>query len=134
MAKEVVLADSSILIDFFRKKDKNRTFLIELHRRKLTVRISSITEFEIYSGATMEQSLYWEGFLKRFKVLQFGSDEARQAAEMTKAMKRNRNLIATADLFIGAIALTNKIPLATLDRTHFERIEGLTLVDPTLTA
>ena len=41
---------------------------------------------------------------------------------------RKRKLIDTADLFIAATAIANKLPFATLNRKHFERIDGLAII------
>lgn len=43
-------------------------------------------------------------------------------------LKKSRNQIEIADLFIAATALSYKIPLATLNRKHFDRVESLKLV------
>jgi predicted nucleic acid-binding protein len=37
-------------------------------------------------------------------------------------------MIDLADILIGATALTHDIPLATLNRKHFERIKGLEII------
>ena len=55
MANEVILLDTSILIDYFRKKDKINSLFLKLSDQYAEFRISVITEFEIYSGAKLEQ-------------------------------------------------------------------------------
>ena len=62
MADSIVLSDTSILIDYFRKKDKTRTRLYELADFYEGFAISVITEFEIYSGAKSEQISFWKQF------------------------------------------------------------------------
>ena len=51
MAGKIILVDTSILIDLFRKTDKNNSALISLVRQGYTYCISAITEYEIYTGA-----------------------------------------------------------------------------------
>jgi tRNA(fMet)-specific endonuclease VapC len=58
MANKIALADTSILIDYFRKKDKSNTKLIELLDDNYEFCICSVTEYEIYSGATTQQNDY----------------------------------------------------------------------------
>ncbi len=58
MAEKIVLADTSILIDFFRKTDKANSMLFALVREGYAFSISAITEYEIYSGATAAQQNY----------------------------------------------------------------------------
>lgn len=55
MADKVIQIDTSILIDYFRKSDKTNSKFVKLTLQGLVFQISSITEYEIYSGATPEQ-------------------------------------------------------------------------------
>nr|MBZ1359024.1 PIN domain-containing protein [Dyadobacter fermentans] len=57
MAKELVLVDTSILIDFFRKSDKANSRLMKLVTGDAHFCISAITEFEIYTGTTKSDRL-----------------------------------------------------------------------------
>lgn len=77
MAKELVLVDTSILIDFFRKSDKTNSRLLKLVREEFSYCISAITEFEIYIGTTPNQTAYWEDFLFRTQILAFDKEIAR---------------------------------------------------------
>lgn len=56
MAGPVVLVDTSVLIDYFRKKDKGRTLLHQLAEDGCTLKLSVITEYEVYVGATRASS------------------------------------------------------------------------------
>lgn len=51
-----VIIDTSILIDLFRKTDKANSALIALVKQGYVYSISAITEYEIYTGAKLEQS------------------------------------------------------------------------------
>lgn len=128
MAKELVLADTSILIDFFRKSDKYNSRLLKLVRNDFIFCISAITEFEIYVGTTPGQADYWEDFLFRTQVLAFYQEVARTAVEISKALKKQSKLIGMADIFIASTALHYSLPLATLNRKHFERVTQLQLI------
>lgn len=128
MANEVILLDTSILIDYFRKKDKINSLFLKLSDQYAEFRISVITEFEIYSGAKLEQSKYWEGFLERISVVPFDSEIVKTAVEIDSALKKSSNRLDMADLFIAATAIKFDIPCASLNTKHFERIIGLKLV------
>ena len=123
-----MLADTSVLIDFFRKTDKSNAYLLELVRNELTFCISAITEFEIYTGATESQYPYWNEFLKKTQVLPFDKPVVKVAVDISKSLKRKRKQIDMADLFIAATALSANLPLATLNRKHFERVDNLNLI------
>lgn len=128
MAEKIILADTSILIDFFRKTDKANSKLIALVREGYVFSISAITEYEIYSGAPASQQDYWQDFLKHIQVLPFDKDVVKVAVDINRILKRKRKQIDIADLFIAATAVCNNLPFATLNMKHFERIDNLQIV------
>jgi len=83
---------------------------------------------KFYSGATGHQQNYWEEFLKIITVLPFDKDAVKAAVEINKVLKAKRKQIDMADLFIAATAISNNLPLATLNTKHFERIETLSII------
>jgi len=127
MAGKIVLADTSILIDYFRKTDKSKSRLIKLLDADYTFCISVITEYEIYSGASGHQMIYWEEFLQKTSVIPLDQSAIRTVA-INNQLKTKRKQIELADLFIAAIALSNDLALSTLNKKHFERIDNLQLV------
>jgi tRNA(fMet)-specific endonuclease VapC len=128
MEKQLIMVDTSILIDLFRKTDKSNSVLISLVRQGYEFSISSITEYEIYTGATLNQLEFWDSFLKRVEVVSFDKKAARVAVEINKELKKKRKQIDKADLFIAATAVSRKLPLATLNINHFERIQALQIL------
>ena len=128
MADKIVLVDTSILIDFFRKTDKANSALISLVRQGHTYCISAITEYEIYTGSTLEQLDFWDIFLQKTEVLAFDKRVAKVAVDINRDLKRKRKLIDIADLFIAATTVANKLPFATLNKQHFERIDTISFV------
>jgi len=129
MANKVIMVDTSILIDYYRKTDKNKTIWISLVRQGYEFAISSITKYEIYSGATKSQLQFWNDVLIAISVIPFDESSVDKAVEINSMFKRKRKQIALADLFIAATAMNYNLPIATLNKKHFERIEGLTLVE-----
>jgi tRNA(fMet)-specific endonuclease VapC len=51
MADEKLMVDTSLLIDYFPKTDKNNARLVAHFRNYRQLYISSITEFEVLNGA-----------------------------------------------------------------------------------
>ena len=127
MAGPVVLVDTSVLIDYFRKKDKNKTLLRELALGNFSLKISVITEYEVFVGATADQLGYWEQMLEYMQVLPLTSREVRLAASLQAQLKRHRTQVALPDLFIAATPLEAGLPLATLNKKHFEALPGIRL-------
>lgn len=129
MADKIILVDTSILIDLFRKTDKNNSALISLVRQGYTYCISAITEYEIYTGAALGQIEFWDNFLQKTEVLPFDKAVAKVAVEINRELKMKRKLIAIPDLFIAATAMANNLPFATLNKKHFDRIDRLNIID-----
>ncbi len=80
MADKKLMVDSTILIDYFRKTDKNNSVLIKHFKNYDRLYISSVTEFEVITGATAANVQFWDQMLARFTVLNFDSIIARQIA------------------------------------------------------
>lgn len=128
MAEKIVLVDTSVLIDFFRKKDKEKSALVTLVKKGFINCISSVTEYEIYRGAVFSQLSFWDNLLQKIEVFSFDSKASRIAVDINTELKRKRKQIETADLFIAATAIANNLALATLNIKHFDRINNLELI------
>jgi len=90
--------------------------------------ISSISKYEIYTGATKAQHQFWDSLLKEIITIPFDEASADIAVNINMSLKRKRKLIDIADLFIAATVIAYDLPLATLNRKHFERIEYLNII------
>ena len=128
MADELICLDSSILIDYFRKTRKEKSFLFELSNQYSSFAVSVITEFEILSGSNQNQKGFWDTFFQHVLVVPFDSKVNAEAIKIRKELKRNRNLIDIPDLFIAATAKAYNLKLATLNEKHFLRISGLEIL------
>lgn len=69
-----------------------------------------------------------DNLLKGVDVLPFDEKAARKAAEIYHNLRLNNKMIAFRDIFIAAICIVNNLELATLNKKHFERIDGLSLL------
>jgi tRNA(fMet)-specific endonuclease VapC len=129
MAENRIMLDTSVLIDFFRKTNKAGSKLAALSKAGYEFCISVITEYEIWTGVTPAHEAYWLDILKEIPSLAFDSKTVQMAVRINKNLKQNRKQIAIADLFIAATALTHNLPVATLNKQHFDRVEHLVIVD-----
>jgi len=123
------MVDSTILIDYFRKTDKNNARLVTHFKNYNKLYISSITEFEVINGSTPAHLQSWNQMLLRFTILDFDSIAAREATEIVRQLKIKRKSIDKPDLFIAATALSHGLTLDTTNKRHFESIEGLNLLN-----
>lgn len=121
------MIDTSLLIDYFRRTDKTKARLVQLSRHFEQLFISSITEFEIYSGATPAQLVFWEQLLNEIIALPFDTKAAHVAVEVQRGLRKMRKTIEKADLFIASTAIANGLRLDTLNRKHLEHIVQLNL-------
>ena len=58
-------------------------------------------------------------------ILPFNADVAAKASEIYHLLKKSNSLNAFRDIFIAATCLVNNVVILTLNKKHFERIEGL---------
>ncbi|GEO08348.1 type II toxin-antitoxin system VapC family toxin [Segetibacter aerophilus] len=129
MENNIILVDTSILIDYYRKTDKLNSAWIALLKRGYSFSISAITKYEVYSGATESQLQFWSSIFHAIPVIGFDEASVDTAVKINSALKKKRKQIDIADLFIAATAVTHHLPLATLNRKHFDRIEALDIVN-----
>ena len=128
MADKKLMVDTSLLIDYFRKTDKNNARLVTHFKSYGQLYISSITEFEVLNGAKQLHLDFWDGMLPKFTILDFDSKAARQAAAITEQLKSRRKTIDKPDLFIAATAVAHGLYFDTLNIKHFINIDKLLML------
>ncbi len=129
MADKIILVDTSILIDYYRKTDKSNSAWMALVRQEYSFVISAVTKYEIYSGATPNQLTFWDLVLQAITVIPLDEISVDTAVTINNVLKRKRKQIDLADLFIAATAVAHNFSLATLNRKHFDRIETLNIIE-----
>ena len=122
------MVDSTILIDYFRKTDKNNSRLVSHFKNYDQLYISSVTEFEVINGVSQGSIIFWEQMLERFTILDFDSTVARQAVKIVQLLKTKRKSIDKPDLFIAATAIVHGLTLDTANKRHFVHIDMLDLL------
>lgn len=129
MAHKIILIDTSILIDYYRKTNKTNSVWIELIDQEYQFAISVISKYELYSGATQSQVTFWNSILTSISIIPFDELCVDTAVKLNSALKRKRKQINLADLFIAATAMTQSLSIATLNKKHFDRIDGLDIIE-----
>lgn len=120
-----ILIDTSILIDFYRKENKEKSKFYQLVEKNHTFAISVITEYEILVGSNGLQDEYWREFFGEVEIIPLSSEIIQEAVIAYREMKQSNQLIEIPDILIGSTAKHHKLPIATLNKKHFGRIEGL---------
>lgn len=120
-----VLLDTSIIIDFLRRKDKQNSFLNKISNNDFY--ISIVTHTELYAGKSIwerkEAKQELEKFLSIIKVIPL-VEEISQMAGKIKAYNHDKTML---DCIIASTAIIHKLDLATLNIKDFEKIEGIKL-------
>ncbi len=79
-------------------------------------------------GATNDQKKKdVEILLEGVSVLPFDEEVSMKAAEIYHNLRRRNLMIEFRDIFIAATALVFQLPIKTLNKDHFQRIETLDL-------
>ncbi len=125
----MTLLGSSVLIELFRKKNKEKTFFYELAKSENIFSISSVTHYEFGIGDRSIEHDYWNELYESLIVIPFDKLCSQTAIGIYLVLKKQNRLIDLADLLIGATAVTYNYRIATLNRKHSERIPGIHLAD-----
>ena len=128
MENTIICLDTSVLIDYYRKKNKSKSLFFGLIEQYTFFAVSAVTEYELCLGNSQEQNVFWDDFFSRVIVLPFDTKAAKQAVGIYKQLKQQNKLIDIPDIMIAGTALQNNMPLATLNRKHFERIHDLKII------
>ncbi len=125
MAK--ILLDTSVIVDYLRRVDKDQTILQQLAQNKNELYISIVTHTECYAGKNIwesEDARYALGvFLSGLKILSLEEKTSEKAGEI-KAKFGTK----IPDAIIAATAISFKLQLATLNARDFEKIKNIKLL------
>lgn len=122
-----MLIDSSLIIDFIRRRDKSSCWFYSLINGEIKPTVSVVTQAELYAGKSV-----WEKQRARdelgliFSVLRILplSEEIAISAGRIRAIYG----IDLIDAIITASAMSRSESLATLNPKHFKVVTGLKLV------
>ena len=123
-----IIIDTDICVDYLR----GRSRVLEKLIFSLTISITSISVFELRKGALLsskkEKRLQEvESLISEFEVLEFGSNEAKIAADIDVELQSSGFMIDIRDLLIASVCLSNNLPLLTGNPAHFKKVKGLKL-------
>jgi len=119
-----ILIDTSVIIDYLRRKDKEYSFLYSLASSDNELFVSILTHSELYSGKSVwekkEARKTMEEIVSGFTIINL-TQEISITAGKIKA-KYNMDLF---DAIIAATAIKGGLSLATLNIKDFEKIQDL---------
>ena len=79
-------------------------------------------------GGNITQIVFWNNLFDSVSILPFDINCSLEAVKIYKQLRDSNKIIDLADILIAATAISNKIPIATLNIEHFSRINGLIII------
>ncbi len=128
MADGLVVVDTDLVIDFLRARGPGAAFVRKLVQER-RLRLTAVTAFELRFGTDFHERSADIMRLCHRRVLPIRLREALRAGEVQSALRALGQPIGEADCLIAGTCLARNLPLATRNRRHFERVEGLELLD-----
>jgi predicted nucleic acid-binding protein len=123
-----MVIDTSIFIEYLRSKDRGQTILANLPVDSVLY-VSSITVFELYSGATdIRKRQDVDALLQGVFILPLNAETAKNAGFIYQDLRRRGSMIEVTDIMIAATALANDLPVKTLNIGHFQRVSDLVIL------
>lgn len=128
-----ICVDTDVLIDFLKKKEPGSRAYGRWANRG-NVAITSITAFELLFGARcsekgQKRSEEARSLIEQQCILPFDKPAAVKASEIGAELRQHGKEIEIRDLFNASICLTQNFPLLTRNKTHYERVAGLELLE-----
>jgi len=123
-----VVIDASVFIKHWRSKNRNDSLLSQLIRQQRRLYVAAVAKYEVLTGVKEEDLEEWQEIFESIVVLAFDESTVMIARDICQQLKKENKMIDLGDILIAATAVANGLPLATLNRNHFERVRGLELV------
>jgi tRNA(fMet)-specific endonuclease VapC len=125
-----VLLDTDVLSFYLKGSDEGVVALCRRHSALFgRLSISIITHYEVLSGlhhrAAAKRLDDYRRFAAANNVLPLTAAAVERAAVLYADLRTRGTPVDDIDLLIAGIALENRLPVATGNRSHFERIAGL---------
>lgn len=123
----MIVVDSSVIVDFLRRDEKQKTWFYSLVNSGQRLSVSAITQAELYAG----KSVWREKRAREELGLIFSSLEILPLSEkiaVESGKIRAMHGVDLLDAIIAATALVERGSLATLNPKHFTVIPDLQLL------
>jgi predicted nucleic acid-binding protein len=122
-----VLADSSVLIEFFRPNGREDVREeIGLLLDSGTLAVCGVIVSELLQGVRPEEKGPLKDLLDEAHYLELTRPDFEWAGETSNSLRRKGQKIPVTDALIASLCIRSKMPLYTLD-SHFDHFRGLTL-------
>jgi tRNA(fMet)-specific endonuclease VapC len=131
MVATAMLLDTTFVIDVHRETLRRApagAYRFLADHPDLPMRISVITYGELAEGFAPEARADFQELIRPYQIITLTSDMAWRFGEVSRLLRSEGKRLGDNDLWIAAVALEMAVPLVTRDKTHFERVAGLSVV------
>ena len=118
----MIQLDTSAYLEFIKGTSKGEK--VRRHCEEQELCVSAVTANEIYAG---EEDPCELELLEHLRIIPFGKEEARRAAEFERQLIKSGSKIPKLDTFIASTASCANATLITTDR-HFKNISKLHVI------
>lgn len=131
--EDKVCLDTDFLVNFLRDKKEEAEF-IKKNEMDKDFATTYVNAFELYYGAYKSAEIQnnlkaISLLLSRINILNFSNESVKKAGEILAKLEKAGIAIEFRDIFIGTIALVNNYSIKTYNIRHFNRIEGLDVLE-----
>lgn len=123
-----ILIDTSTILGYLRRRNKEDTILYNLYETYDEICVSSVTVFEVFYGCSPENLAMMTLLFEGFTILSFDAKVAKIASREYQKLRDQGQYVAVRELVVAATALARNLPLATLNRQPFELIPDIRIV------
>lgn len=121
---EEVLIDTDVIIDFLRGfEDRIKDLFLKIENKTIIPYLTFLNIVELYSGADAEnpkKEAILSNLLVFFKIAELDFQTAEEAGKL-----RRKYQLGIVDSLIASTSLTQRLKLATFNKKHFQKIQGL---------
>lgn len=124
-----VLIETTILVDLLRRSAAAADYL-DYARTQGTLICSVVTKAELIVGSRNRAEVRAiDQLLARFKVEPIVAGDSVRALNWLKKLYHSHR-VGFHDCLLGAVAVRNRIPVATLNEKHFKALPGVKAIRP----
>lgn len=125
------LVDTDWAIDYLHRADRTVRRLEELFTAGVGLSVVSLAE--LYEGLARSANRDSDAealrlFMEAVDVVPLDDATCRIFGDERARLRQEGNLIGDMDILIGATAISNGLTLLTNNRSHFERLQGLSII------
>jgi predicted nucleic acid-binding protein len=113
------LLDTSVIIDALNGKRDRKALLAELIRKGDMLGCCAVNVTEVYAGMRPHEANLTEEFLNSLEYYDINRQIARQAGLLKREWARKGKTLSLGDVTIAAVAMVNKLALATDNVKHY---------------